>query len=340
MGEIMVKKQEKSTLNKIKEKISGIEEMTVIVPILVLMIVMVVIGRADFCGISNIRALFVQIPYYAIPAMGMMLIVMTGNSDVSIGKIGGLGATIMAYLLCDCGVHWAVALLVALLIGLVCGIVNAYLVEVQKVPPFVATLGMWFVAGGVRYLVIKGYQFVLSDLNDNWLNTKFIPFFKQTPKAMPFQFWCMLILLVIMQIFIKKTRTGRQWLACGDNPEVAALAGINVKKVKMMAYIIAPLFSVLSAAIYMYDSGIGNPEIGNNWEFKTVAGCVIGGCSMVGGKCSPLGVVLGIAFIYMAENAIIFAGAPSTLRVSIQGILMLFALVYDSYVQSRKVKPE
>ena len=106
---------------------------------------------------------------------------------------------------------------------------------------------------------------------------------------------------------------------------------------RMMAYVLSAFFAAIGGILLTLDVGIGLPETGDGWEFRAIAGCVVGGVSLSGGKGSPLGILIGVTLVFVAENAIIFLGMPSTMRVAIQGALMAGAVLFDIFRQSRKV---
>ena len=272
------------------------DEVSVFIPLLIIMLV-TTLFRRDFLTIKNFSAMFTQIPFIAIVALGASFVLMTGNVDISTGRVAGFAGIIMSVLCVDAG--WS-------------------------------TL---YMVGGARYLFIKGYQLSLNTLEGFTLTDAF----DQRYLGMPLHFWIMLVLFVIVFIVIKKTLWGRRLLACGDNREVAMLAGINVKRMRMTAYVLSAFFAAIGGILLTLDVGIGLPETGDGWEFRAIAGCVVGGVSLSGGKGSPLGILIGVTLVFVAENAIIFLGMPSTMRVAIQGALMAGAVLFDIFRQSRKV---
>ena len=233
----------------------------------------------------------------------------------------------------DAGWDAPAAIAVAIASCCLIGLFNGFLVVHMGVPDFVATMSTLYMVGGARYLFIKGYQLSLNTLEGFTLTDVF----DQRYLGMPMHFWVMLVLFVIVFIVIKKTLWGRRLLACGDNREVALLAGINVKRMRMMAYVLSAFFAAIGGILLTLDVGIGLPETGDGWEFRAIAGCVVGGVSLSGGKGSPLGILIGVTLVFVAENAIIFLGMPSTMRVAIQGALMAGAVLFDIFRQSRKV---
>lgn len=308
------------------------DEVSVCIPLLAI-IAITTLFRHDFLTLRNFSAMFTQIPFIAVVALGASFPLMTGNVDISTGRVAGFAGIIMSTLAVDAGWDALPAILVALAVCCLIGLFNGFLVVKMGVPDFVATMGTLYMVGGARYLFIKGYQLSLNTLEGFTLTDVF----DQRYLSMPPHFWIMLFLFAVVFVIIKKTLWGRRLLACGDNREVAALAGINVTRMRLIAYVLAALFSAIGGILLTLDVGIGLPETGDGWEFRAIAGCVVGGVSLSGGKGSPLGVLIGVTLVFVAENAIIFLGMPTTMRVAIQGALMALAVLFDIFRQSRKV---
>ena len=308
------------------------DEVSVFIPLLAIMVI-TTIFRPDFLTVKNFSAMFTQIPFIAVVALGVSFPLMTGNVDISTGRVAGFAGIVMSSLVVDA--HWDAfpAILVAILCCLAIGLFNGFLVVKMGVPDFVATMGTLYMVGGSRYLFIHGYQLALERVEGFTLTRVF----SQRYLGMPPHFWIMLVLFALAFVIIKKTLWGRRLLACGDNREVAALAGINVFRMRMLAYVICALLSSIAGILLTLDVGLGLPETGDGWEFRAIAGCVVGGVSLSGGKGSPLGVLIGVTLVFVAENAIIFLGMPTTMRIAIQGALMAAAVLFDIYRQKRKV---
>ena len=308
------------------------DELGVLIPLLII-IAITTIFRRDFLTINNFRVLFTQITFIAIVALGASLTLMVGNVDISTGRVAGLAGILMASLIVDN--HWGAfpAIMLGLGVALFFGLVNGLLVVYVKVPDFVATMGTLYIAGGLRYLLVKGYQFSLQRLPDFKLNE----IFANRYLGMPIYFWIMVFLVLLLTFFIKWTVFGRRFLAAGDNRGVAALAGINVNKMRMLAYMMCALLAGIAGILITLDIGLGLPETGDGWEFRAIAGCVIGGTSLAGGKSSPIGTFTGVSLVFIAENAIIFLGFPTTMRIAIQGALMALAVLIDMQRRKRKI---
>lgn len=311
------------------------DEFSVFIPLLAIILVTTVI-RPDFLTVANFSAMFVQIPFIAITALGASFPLMTGNVDISTGRVAGFAGIIMSTLVVDAGWGPFPAIVLAMLCCLAVGLVNGVLVVHFGVPDFVATMGTLYMVGGARFLFIKGYQLALTRDDVPQIHG-LVQAFDNRYMGMPLHFWIMLLLFAIIFVVIKRTVWGRRLLAVGDNREVAMLVGIKVKTMRISAYLISAFFAAIAGILFTLDVGIGLPETGDGWEFRAIAGCVVGGVSLAGGKCSPLGILIGVTLVYVAENAIIFIGLPTTMRVAVQGALMAAAVLFDVYRQSRKV---
>ncbi len=308
------------------------DEFSTFVPLAVIMLITTVI-RPDFLSVRNFSAMFNQIPFIAITALGSSMTLMTGNVDISTGRVAGFAGIIMPMLVVEYGWGPAESIFAALLCCLLIGLVNGILVVKFGLPSFIATMGTLYMVGGARYLLIKEYQYNLHAVEGFTL----VRAFDSSYLGMPMYFWIMLLLFAVAFVLIKKTLWGRRMLATGDNSEVASLVGINARRMQMQAYVLSALLSGVAGILLTLDMGFGLPENGDGWEFRAIAGCVVGGVSLSGGKASPLGVLIGITLVFVAENAIIFLGLPTTMRVAVQGALMAAAVLFDIFRQSRKV---
>jgi len=318
--------------NERLRSVFGSDEFGVFLPLLGIIIVTTAI-RPDFLSVANFSSLLAQLTFIAMTALGASFVLIVGHVDISTGKVAGFAGIIMSSLAVDKGMSALPAILIALAACLLVGVVNGILVVYLGLPDFVATMGTLYMVGGARYLFVKGYQFSLNTLE----NFPLVQIFDKKYLGMPPYFWIMLLAYTIVFVVIKKTLWGRRLLATGDNREVAELAGINTNKMRMEAYIICAFLSAIAGLLITLDVGIGLPETGDGWEFRAIAGCVVGGISLAGGKGSPLGVLIGTSLVFVAENAIIFLGCPATMKVAVQGFLMALAVLIDLYRQKRKV---
>lgn len=335
MMHVELKKENKMTGGL--RKFTRTDEFSVLIPLIVIIFV-TFLFRPDFLSVNNFASMFNQIPFIAIVALAVSFPLMTGNVDISTGRVAGFAGIVMSALVVDATWHWFPAMLVALGMAALIGLLNGVLVVKLKIPDFVATMGTLYIFGGARYLFIKGYQLSLNTLEFGHPGYGLTQFFDERYLGMPIYFWMMIVIFAVAFVVVKRTKWGRRLLAVGDNREVAALAGINVTKMRLNAYILCGLLSAAAGILLTLDIGMGLPETGDGWEFRAIAGCAVGGVSLAGGKGSPLGVLIGITLIFVAENAIIFLGLPTTMRIAVQGALIAAAVLFDVLRQKKKVK--
>lgn len=333
-------KQKRGPLNAIRANpvyrtVVHSDEFSVFLPLLFI-VVLTTIFRPDFLSARNFSMMFTEIPFVATTALGVSFVLMTGNVDISTGRVAGLGGIMMSMLIVEHGWNVLPAIAVAFVACMAVGVVNGLLVVKLGMNDFVATMGTMYMVHGLRHIVIHNPELSMNNL-ENAFNAKFIAFFKTRYLGMYPSFWIMLILFAVVFVVIKRSMWGRRLLACGDNREVARLAGINVSRMRMQAYIICTIFCCIGGLLQTLDMKLGRPETGDGWEFRAIAGCVVGGVSLSGGKGSPLGVLIGVTLVFVAESAIIFLGMPDTLRVSVKGAVMAAAVLFDIFRQSRKV---
>ena len=308
------------------------DEFGVLIPLIGIVVVTTAL-RPAFLSVGNFSSMFTQLTFIALTALGASFPLMVGQVDISTGKVAGFAGIIMSSLVVDKGMGMGPAILIALLSCLLVGVLNGFLVVYMKIPDFVATMGTLYMVGGARYLFVKGYQFSLSTQEDCTL----VEIFDGRYLGMPIYFWIMVIIFAVVFVINKKTLWGRRLLAVGDNREVAILAGIHADRMRMEAYIISAVLSAVAGLLLTLEVGVGLPETGDGGEFRAIAGCVVGGVSLAGGKGSPLGVLIGVTLVFVAENAIIFLGCPATMKVAVQGFLMAAAVLCDLYRQKRKI---
>jgi ribose/xylose/arabinose/galactoside ABC-type transport system permease subunit len=313
-------------------KLFRADEMGVVISLILIIAVTTVIRR-DFLTIDNFRAMFTQITYIAVVALGTSIPLMVGNVDISGGRVAGLSGIMMASLIID-GWPAGVAIIFALLIALLVGMLNGFLVVYCNITDFIVTMGTLYIAGGARYLFMRGYLLSLNEIPGFTLTEVF----QNRYFGMPIYFWITILLVILLTLMIKRTIFGRSLLIAGDSREVAQLAGIKVNRVRLIAYMLSAVFAGIAGIFLTLSIGLGLPETGDGWEFRAIAGAVVGGTSLAGGKSSPLGTFLGVTLMFVAENALIFVGLPATMRVAVQGILMAVAVFIDLQRQKRKTK--
>lgn len=265
-----------------------------------------------------------------IVAMGMTFVLLIGGIDLSVGKVAMLAGTITAGLLVK-GVPVAVAILVGLAAGVVCGLINGLVVAKLNIPPFITTLAMMNVAEGAALLYCGGKQ--ISGLPDG---------FKEIGRGyllgIPVSVWIMLVVIVIWAVVLNKTTYGKRMVAIGGNQDVARLSGIAVTKIKISVYAISGLMAALTGIIYTARFASSQPTLGDGLEMNAIAAAVLGGTSLVGGRGSVLGTVIGTFFLMTMSNGLNLLGVPSFWQMIIKGVLIVVSVILYENLKGKKNK--
>ena len=300
--------------------------------LLVMILLCVVIqwrSGGKFLSDTVISQLMQNYAYIMVLAFGMLLVLLIGGIDISIGATVALSGMSTCLLMRD-GVitNPAVAYLFSILVGAVCGLVIGVIIAKGKVIPIIATLGMQYIYRGLTYFV-SGTLWVSAD--------KMLPGYKAfaqgTFLGISNLFWIVMLVFAGMLVFLKLTGFGRQIYAVGSNAAAATISGINIDRVKMAVYTINGAIAGLAGAMYtsLYASAQGNMATGA--EMDVIAACVIGGVSLNGGQGNGVGVLLGAITIAIISKSLSLVGIDAFWQRALKGAVILLAVIVNVLVQ-------
>lgn len=328
-----VAKKQSSFRDKIA-KITGSDIFSAIVPLIIL-IILATIFNPNFISLGNIISMFNLIPFVAICCLGNALVIMTGSADISVGKTSGLAAIIFGWTIKVLGVPIWLAVILGILTGGLIGLLNSFLIFNFNLPEFIVTLGMSYVVGACRFFLSKGYPFTGFGDGVKAFGTATIPGI-----GVNIPFVVCVVLYIFIGLVLAKTTFGRHIKAVGDNPQVAALSGINVVKIKKFAYIACGLIVAIAGILMVIRLDYANPYTGNGWEFKCIAACAIGGVSLNGGRGNGLCIAIGVVSMMVLDNAIIMMGIDTNLQTTAIGAFLMIAASLDMIKQRKKIRAE
>ena len=307
---------------------------TVFIGLIVLCIAFGIINPLFFSS-SKLSSLLRQIAPIVLIGIGQSFVLITGNIDLSIGSIVGM-STMMSATMMTKGMNPWMATLLTLIASLAVGIVNGYLVAGFKLPPFIATLGTMTICRGIAQIANGNY-------NTGAINTiektaaavdKFRDIFYYGKTLGLYNgVWIAIIIFLIFNFVLTKTRSGRYLYALGSNPEAARLSGVSVLKTTTIAYLVSAFCSCLVGIIQCCSAGMGAMDAGNSYEMYGVAASVIGGVSTLGGTGRLIGTVVGAAIWSVLQNGLQFAQAPVAIRNIIIGIIVIVAVLLDIIIR-------
>ena len=303
--------------------------LTVSVGLVVLCIVFGAINPMFFTY-RNISNLLRQIAPTLLIGIGQSYVLITGNIDLSIGSVVGMSCMISATLMTK-GVNPWVAVVTTVAICLFMGLLNVILVAKCKLPPFIATLGTMTVGRGIAQIVNGNYNTdSIGDAAKGFRNF----FYSGKLGGLFTACWIAIVVWLIFNWILSRTRTGRHIYAVGSNVDAARLSGVNVVKTTVIVYIVSAFCAAITGLIICASTGTGTMDAGTSYEMFAVAASVIGGVSTLGGQGILLGTVIGASIWGVLQNGLQFAGAPVAIRNIVIGIIVVVSVLLDVIVRS------
>ncbi|GAB4386371.1 MAG: hypothetical protein Kow0022_15180 [Phycisphaerales bacterium] len=288
----------------------------------------------SFLELENIILVMTSASFIAVMAVGMTAVIILAGIDLSVGSIYAISAIVGAIVLHELGpdAGGLAAVLsglgVTLLVGAVCGLANGVMIVGLRVHPFVITLGMMAALRGLTVIIP---QQIYHTQSIGGFSPQFTSgFFKREFAAVyPIPTLIMIVVAIAGSFVLTRTVLGRRIFAIGGNETAARYAGIPVGRVKIIVYTVMGLLSGLSACIYLGYYGSAETNAGNAYELKVIAAAVIGGASLMGGRGTALGAVLGAIVIQLIDNAMIIFDLPSSWNNVVMGAAIIVAVVID-----------
>ncbi len=314
------------------------------VALIVLIIVFTLLSDA-FLTPTNLITMTKHVAYNAILALGMLLVIVTGGIDLSIGSIVGLSGIVAGTMLqgwelsvFDTTAYPAVwvVILVALAVGGLVGALNGILVTRFNVAPFIATLGTLYIARGAALLISDGSTFPRLQGDPELGNTGFSFLGVARPLGIPTAIWIMVVFAVVIWVLVTRTPFGRHLYATGGNERAAQLAGVPVRSVKMRVYIISGVCAAMAGLIIASELTSAAPQTGNTFELNAIAAVVIGGASLAGGRGTVKGALIGAFVIGFLSDGLVMVGVSTFWQTVIKGLVIVLAVMLDQGQQRLK----
>lgn len=307
------------------KKISIPRETTSIV-FLILLFIGVGSVNSSFLTFNNIMLNLNSSVIYAVVAIGIAFVIITGEIDVSVGATLGLTAAVCGTLVRDGNI--AGGIMYALILGLAIGLFNGFGVTVLRIPSIIMTLGTNGIVRGMIYVFTDGKWVENIPLNFKALSQEKIL------GSFTWFYFLILLVMIFSYITMKRNRFGRYFKAVGDNPNGANLLGIPVNSTKMTAFVLSGLFASIGGIMYVSRVGFITPIAGMGYEMKVIAACVLGGISLNGGVGSLIGATVGAAIMASISRVLVFLGFSSDYDNTITGVLLILVVVADAVLQS------
>jgi ribose/xylose/arabinose/galactoside ABC-type transport system permease subunit len=287
--------------------------------------------------------------FFAIMAVGMTVVIITGGIDLSVGALYALAAVCGAMVMSNGGPDKAwLGVLVTIGVGILGGALNGAMIVGFNLHPFIITLGTMTIYRGVAFVMTNGQSIgdmpqLLSDLVQKNPLHLFSPYLhghlpphlrsvllslcSDQLSLMPLM--VMIVIGILGSLFLGRMAVGRKMYAIGGNEVASRFSGIRVKRQKWFAYALSGFTAGLSAALALGYYGAGSSGDGDGYELDVIAAAVVGGASLVGGKGTALGAVLGALIFRMISTGMVNVGIPQSFTKIVTGTVLILAVLLD-----------
>jgi ribose transport system permease protein len=259
----------------------------------------------------------------------MMLVIITGGIDLSVGSVMGLSSLVTA-LVFQHGYNAPAAIGAGLAVGIAVGAFNGFMITWIQLPPFIATLGTLSIGRGLMYIITKGVP-VTPDVPDSFtfIGQGYIGF-------VPFPVVILLAMTAVFSVVMRQTRFGRYVYATGGNEVAARLSGVRTARVKFTVYVLSGLIASMAGVIAFSRFVSAEPASGFGAELDVIAAAAIGGASLSGGAGSVEGAIIGAALAGIITNGVVLLNIDTYAQQAITGCVILIAVSIDIWRVRRK----
>lgn len=291
---------------------------------LVALILILSVWAPNFGSIDNMLNIMRQAAFVGIIALGMTMIIVAGEIDISVGSNVALTSALLGVLIAEQNVPIILAVLIVLVVGGLVGSLSGVMRALLNVPSFIVTLALYLSLRGLAFFITNAFPNSIESDSFNYLGAGY---FYSVPVPA-------LILLALFLVFVfisRKTKFGRSIYAVGGNAEAARLSGISVARVRILVFVVTGVLASLVGVILSARLASGNPGVGLGLEFDVIAAVIIGGSSLAGGKGTMFGTLLGVLFVTVLTNGLVLLGVNPYLQDVASGAIVLFAVLLGSF---------
>lgn len=303
---------------------------------LVLLFILGAVLQPNFAQSGNLLSVGQQISQIGIMAIGATFVIINGEIDLSVGSIYALSA-ITTGMAITAGVAWPLAILIGLGIAIVAGLLNGLAVVLLGVPSFIVTLGSLSVFRGVTLLISDGAPISLSSDQPGVAEFTLIGQGRLFG-IVPMQLIIFAVIAAIGIILLSRSRLGFNTYAVGGNQEAARLVGINVRSVKLTAFVLSGLTAGISGVLGLSFLSYVQGVTGTGLELTVISAVIIGGAALFGGSGTMWGTIIGVLFIGLLQNILNINGISSFWQTVVTGLVIVAAVAADTWQRRRKTK--
>ncbi len=294
-----------------------------IVSVLIALVVVLGVTSPVFLSATNLRNILQQVSTIGILATGATVLMIAGGIDLSIGSIVSVAGMVMGTLI-KAGYPAELAILVGLLIGCGIGLINGLLAAYTRAHPFILTLGTMTAFQGVAITITEGFP--ITDLGQRfeWIGSARI-------WEIPVSVIVLIVVMLVCHFLLGYTRLGRIAYAIGGNEYTTFLAGIPVRRYKILFYVIGGLFAGLASVVLASRISSAIPNMGADYTLQAIGAVVIGGVPLTGGRGSVWGTFTGVLLLGIIANGLNLLHVEASWQYVLTGLVILVAVILHEH---------
>ena len=289
---------------------------------LILMCIVLTVASDKFLTVTNLMTIIKQISIQSIVAIGMTMIIISGNIDLSVGSLVAL-CSVSGAMIMNKGLPMIAAVIASVIIGALVGFITGGVTAKLKLHSFLVTLSLMTALRGLAQTMTNGRPVA-------GLPSAFGKIASASIGPVPLLVIYMIVLYAIFMYVMKYTAFGRSIYAVGSNQESARLSGINIEMVKTMVFVISGALCGIAGVLLTAKVRSGDPTCANAWEMDTIAGAIIGGTDMNGGEGKLGGTIIGLLFVGILANGMVLLGVSAYMQSVIKGLVIFMAVIINS----------
>jgi rhamnose transport system permease protein len=307
----------------------NIREFVLIATIIIVSILVQMRTNGVFLSTENISDLLRESAILLMVSMGMMIIIVSGNIDVSLGSVMGLCGMLGAMILRENqGIPIVLLFIIVMAIGFVCGSINGFIVARLHLYPLIATLATQYIFRGVIYLFSHGNWVAQADMTPGFISVATTDIL-----GINSLIWFAIVIVALVGVFLRYTYQGRYLYAVGNSALSASITGIKINRVKIMAFMIMGTICGLAGLLWICKYGNAQSESCSGYEMSVIAAAVVGGCAISGGTGTVFGVVLGALLIGTLNNILPLIQVTTYWQSCIKGFVILVSIIINAISQ-------
>ena len=305
------------------------------VGLLLLLILLIVVFRIlfpvsweSFATFDNLSSVVRNMAFEGILALGMMLMLVGGTFDLSVGATASMIGVITGWLMKKAGWPVPAAVATGLALAALSGFINGFVVAKVRVNALITTLGTMGIFSGIALLVGgPGITFLPASFSGigqaQWLGL-------QAPV------WLLIALGVVAHYGLAHTRFFRQFYYVGSNPKAAFLSGLNVERLQIFSFTLMGLLAGLAGIVYAARVATASSTVGVGKELGAITACILGGASLQGGRGTAWGALLGVLFVALIQNMLLIKQVRPEWQGIILGLVLVFAVAVDAILNRKQ----